>query len=336
VIWLSIESSCDETAVAVLRDDGSVVRVLANPLYSQGAEHAAWGGVVPESASRSHLHQIVPIAQEAVRKSGVPLAEIDAVAYTRGPGLMGSLLVGANFARGLATALGKPAYGIHHIEGHIAGAWLSHQELRPPFVALTVSGGHTELLLVEEPFRYTLLGGTRDDAAGEAFDKCGKLLGLGYPAGAAVGRRAQGGDPCFVDFPRALKNSASLELSFSGLKTAVLRFVETHGNDFVEAHKASICASLQEAIVDILAYKAGLALKKTGAKTLVLSGGVSANAALRGRLFELCQKRGFSFASPELAYCTDNAAMIGAAAILRHRQGALPQEETPVTAWLEL
>jgi N6-L-threonylcarbamoyladenine synthase len=333
--WLAIESSCDETAAAVLRDDGHVT-VLANPLYSQVAEHAAWGGVVPEIASRSHLKKIVPIVQEAVSHSGVALRDIEAIAYTRGPGLLGSLLVGANFAKGLAASLGVPAYGIHHIEGHIAGAWLSHPEVKPPFVALTVSGGHTELLLVEEPFRYTELGSTRDDAAGEAFDKCGKLLGLGYPAGAIVGKWAENGNPHFVEFPRALRTGETLDVSFSGLKTAVLRFVEGQTTEFLEEHKADICASLQEAIVDILTYKVKLALKKTGARTLVLSGGVSANRALRERLSLACEKRGILFAAPDFAYCTDNAAMIGAAAILRQRLGCLPAPGGEAVAWVDL
>lgn len=331
-IWLGIESSCDETACAVVRND---LQVLSSPLYSQIVEHRSFGGVVPEIAARAHLEKIAPIVAEALLQAQISYTDLDAIAFTRGPGLMGPLLVGASFARGLALDLGIPAYGIHHIEGHIAAAFLSYPDLQPPFVALTVSGGHTELLLVEKDFRYTLLGRTRDDAAGEAFDKCGKLLGLGYPAGPVVSRQAEGGDRRFVQFPQGLRGDDSCNFSFSGLKTAVLRYTEEHSPAYLQEHLSSICASLESAIVEILVKKTGKALAQCGAKTLVLCGGVSANRYLRQRLAEACQRHRIRFAVPDVQYSTDNGAMIAAAAILRETQGLLTPE-LEVKPWMPL
>lgn len=336
MIWLGIESSCDETACAVLRDQDNRVEVLSNPLYSQIPEHNLWGGVVPEIAARAHLEKITPIATAAVQEAGLSFGDVDAIAFTCGPGLMGPLLVGASFARGLARDLGIPAYGINHLEGHMAAAWLSEPALEPPFVALTVSGGHTELVLVEPGCCYTLMGRTRDDAAGEAFDKCGKILGLGYPAGAAIGKLAQEGDRKFHIFPRALKHEDNGEFSFSGLKTAVLRYTQAHEPAYIQENLPSICASLEEAIVDILVHKAIWALKHARVKTLVLCGGVSANAYLRERLARYCEPRGILFARPAPCYCTDNGAMIAGAAILRHRAGLLPTAPAEVKPWLPL
>jgi len=335
MIWLGIESSCDETACAVLRDENGETRILSNPLYSQIPEHNLWGGVVPEIAARAHLEKISPIAQTALIEAGLPFQALDAIAFTCGPGLMGPLLVGASFARGLARDLGIPAYGINHLEGHMAAAWLSEPALEPPYLALTVSGGHTELVQVEPGFSYTLLGRTRDDAAGEAFDKCGKLLGLGYPAGAAIGRLAQQGNPKFHTFPRALKHDDNFEFSFSGLKTAVLRYTQTHEPSWLQENLPHICASLQDAIVDILAHKTIAALKRTGLRRLVLCGGVSANTALRERLAGYCAPRGILFARPAPELCTDNGAMIAGAAILRHRVGML-NNHAEVKPWLPL
>lgn len=332
MIWLGIESSCDETACAVVRDD---LTVLANPLYSQIQEHKEFGGVVPEIAARAHLAKIHPIVETAMAQAGISFANIDAIAYTRGPGLMGPLLVGASFARGLGLSLGRPTYGIHHLEGHIAAACLSHPHLKPPFLSLTVSGGHTELLMVEPGFRYTTIGRTRDDAAGEAFDKCGKLLGLGYPAGPVVSKTAQGGNRKFVRFPQGLRSDDSCDFSFSGLKTAVLRYCEEHDPTYRETHISHICASLEEAIVEILVRKSLKALQKTAAPTLVLCGGVSANLHLREQLATACQRQGVVFAAPDLQYCTDNGAMIAAAAILRHREGLL-EPISEVKPWMPL
>lgn len=332
MIWLGIESSCDETAAAVLRDD---LTVLSNPLYSQIQEHQNFGGVVPEIAARAHLAKIQPIVESAVQQAGITLADINAIAYTRGPGLMGPLLVGASYARGLGAALQIPTFGINHLEGHIAAAFLSHKDLTAPFLALTVSGGHTEILQVHPGFEYSLVGRTRDDAAGEAFDKCGKLLGLGYPAGPVVSKLAQDGDRKFVRFPQGLRADESCNFSFSGLKTAVLRYCEENDRDYRQSHIADICASLETAIVDILVRKCDRALAQTQSPTLVLCGGVSANRYLRLKLGQLCEKRGVRFASPDLEYCTDNGAMIAAAAILRYRSGMLaPISE--VKPWLPL
>ena len=334
MIWLGIESSCDETACAVL-EQGDKVRVLSNPLYSQIQEHAVFGGVVPEVAAREHLKKIYGIAFEAIKMAGVTFSDIDAIAFTAGPGLMGPLLVGASFARGLALDLGVPAYGVNHLEGHLAAAWLSAQDLKPPFLTLTVSGGHTELILEESGFKYTAIGRTRDDAAGEAFDKCGKLLGLGYPAGATIGKLAVGKNRKFHHFPRALKGKADAEFSFSGLKTAVLRYVESHSTEYIQENLGDICASLEESIVDILVSKTVWALKKTGMKTLVVGGGVSANMRLRELLEKYCLPRGIRLCFPERSLSTDNGAMIAAAAIRREKEHALLNIEN-VKPWMPL
>lgn len=334
MIWLGIESSCDETACAVL-EQGDKVRVLSNPLYSQIQEHAVFGGVVPEVAAREHLKKIYGIASEAIKMAGVTFSDIDVIAFTAGPGLMGPLLVGASFARGLALDLGVPAYGINHLEGHLAAAWLSAQDLKPPFLTLTVSGGHTELILEEPGFKYTAIGRTRDDAAGEAFDKCGKLLGLGYPAGATIGKLAVGKNRKFHHFPRALKGKADAEFSFSGLKTAVLRYVESHSTEYIQENLGDICASLEESIVDILVSKTVWALKKTGMKTLVVGGGVSANMRLRELLEKYCLPRGIRLCFPERSLSTDNGAMIAAAAIRREKEHALLNIEN-VKPWMPL
>lgn len=330
--WLGIESSCDETACAVVSSD---LEVLSNPLYSQITEHNQFGGVVPEIAARAHLEKIVPIAQQALAQAQITPEQIHAIAYTRGPGLMGPLLVGASFARGLALDLGVPAYGINHLEGHLAAAHLSHPDLQAPYLSLTVSGGHTELVMVEPGFKFTLLGRTRDDAAGEAFDKCGKLLGLPYPSGSIIGKLAATGNRRFVRFPRAFHKQDHGDFSFSGLKTSVLRYTQTHAPEYLQANLNHICASLEEAIVSILVEKTRWAWQKTGAKTLVVGGGVSANAHLRAQLQKHCSAQEIRLAVPDLQYCTDNGAMIAAAAILRQRQDLLPTE-TQVSAWMPL
>ena len=335
MIWLGIESSCDETACAVLKEENGFVEVLSNPLYSQIKEHAVFGGVVPEVAAREHLQKISSIASEAVERAKISLDSIDAIAFTAGPGLMGPLLVGASFAKGLALDLNIPAYGVNHLEGHLAAALLSAQEVKPPFLTLTVSGGHTELILEEENFKYTLLGRTRDDAAGEAFDKCGKLLGLSYPAGATIGKLGKLGNRKFYRFPRALKHSGNGDFSFSGLKTAVLRYTETNSKEFIEENLNDICASLEEAIVDILVSKTIFALKATQMKTLVVGGGVSANERLRELLEKYCLKNKIRLCFPERSLSTDNGAMIAAAAIRRYLSGNLTgiQEVKP---WMPL
>lgn len=334
MIWLGIESSCDETACAILRDNP--LEILSNPLYSQIQEHALYGGVVPEVAARAHLEKISTICNEAISEAKISVRDIDAIAFTRGPGLMGPLLVGASFARGLARDLGIPAYGINHLEGHLSAAWLTEPDLAPPYLTLTVSGGHTELVLEEPGFRYTLLGRTRDDAAGEAFDKSGILIGLKYPAGASIGKLAKGKNRRFHVFPRALKGEDNGEFSFSGLKTAVRRYVEANSPEFIQENLGDIAASIEDAIIDILVSKTIWALKKTGMKTLIVGGGVSANGLLRERLKNYCERHGIRLAFPTLYNSTDNGAMIAAAAIRRARAGMLSETSTDVKPWMPL
>jgi len=327
-IWLGIESSCDDTACAVLEDCGNSIKILSNCLYSQIDEHKAWGGVVPELASRAHLEKIIPVAEQAIEEANINIEDIGQIAFTRSPGLMGSLLVGALFAQGLAKDLGIECYGINHLEGHICSALLSeflNAGALPatPQIALIVSGGHTELVLAKPNFEYVSIGKTRDDAAGEAFDKSGKILGLGYPAGAEISRLAKNGDKNFYEFPRALNEANSFEFSFSGFKTAVSRYVQTNGKEFASEHIADICASLQEAIVDILSLKAVNAAKKKGIDTILLCGGVSANYRLREILSERCKEKSLHFICPQPSLCTDNGAMIATAAIFRKKAGML-------------
>lgn len=333
MIWLGIESSCDETACAVLEDNP--VKILSNPLYSQIEEHNLYGGVVPEIAARAHLQKIAVIVQKAVEEAHISLNDIGAIAFTAGPGLMGPLLVGASFAKGLAKDLGIPSYGVNHLEGHLSAAWLSNLNLKPPFLTLTVSGGHTELVVENANFEYTLLGRTRDDAAGEAFDKCGKLLGLPYPAGALIGKLGASGNRKFHAFPRALKHDDHGDFSFSGLKTSVLRYVESNTPEFIQENINDICASLEEAIVDILVSKTIWALKKTQLKTLLVGGGVSANTHLRSKLKAYCERKQINLYFPTPALSTDNGAMIAAAAIRRAQEHAL-LNISEVKPWMPL
>ncbi|MDR1812790.1 MAG: tRNA (adenosine(37)-N6)-threonylcarbamoyltransferase complex transferase subunit TsaD [Candidatus Fibromonas sp.] len=330
-LWLGIESSCDDTACAVLKENGDSIEILSNCLYSQIDEHKAWGGIVPELASRAHLEKIVPVLEQALTEAKIDIKEINQIAFTRCPGLMGSLLVGANFAQGLAKDLNVECYGINHLEGHIYSAPPHRNE----FIALIVSGGHTELVLAKPNFEYTSTGKTRDDAAGEAFDKSGKILGLGYPAGAEISKLAKGGNKNFHEFPRALNEANSLDFSFSGLKTAVLRYVQANGEEFVREHIADICASLQEAIADILSLKAVKAAEKHGVENLILCGGVSANCRLRELLSGRAEKSGINLICPPPPLCTDNGAMIATAAIFRKRAG-VPAKNNEVKAWNDL
>ena len=318
---LGIETSCDETGVALVRSDhDETPRLAAQALHSQIDMHAAYGGVVPELASRDHIRRVLPLARDVLARAGAPLASIDVVAYTRGPGLAGALLVGAGVACALAAALGRPALGVHHLEGHLLSPFLSADPPAFPFVALLVSGGHTQLLKVTDVGRYELLGDTIDDAAGEAFDKSAKLLGLGYPGGPALARLAEFGDPSVYALPRPLLRRDSLDFSFAGLKTAVRTQVLKLGNSCEQA-RADLAASTQQAIVDVLVRKSIAALDATGLVRLVVAGGVGANLALRGRLDRECSKRQGSVHYPELALCTDNGAMIALAAAMRLQRG---------------
>ena len=319
---LGIESSCDETGVALVEVDGQEVpRLRAHALHSQVEMHAAYGGVVPELASRDHIRRVIPLATQVIEAAGATLADIDVVAYTRGPGLAGALLVGAGVACALAASLGRPAIGVHHLEGHLLSPFLSCDPPEFPFVALLVSGGHTQLMRVEDAGRYELLGETIDDAAGEAFDKSAKLLGLGYPGGPALARMAEFGDASAFDLPRPLLHSGTLDFSFAGLKTAVRTQVLKLGSNVCEQDKANIAAATQQAINDVLVRKSLQALRETGCQRLVVAGGVGANVRLREQLNAECAKRRLRVHYPELALCTDNGAMIALAAAMRLQRG---------------
>ena len=322
LLVLGIESSCDETGVALVRTrEGAVPELLGQALHSQIAMHADYGGVVPELASRDHIRRIIPLANQALAQAGQALAAIDVVAYTRGPGLAGALLVGAGVACALGAALRKPVLGVHHLEGHLLSPFLSADPPEFPFVALLVSGGHTQLMRVDGVGQYELLGETIDDAAGEAFDKSAKLLGLGYPGGPALARLADFGDATSFKLPRPLLHSGDLDFSFAGLKTAVLTQARKFEGSPCEQQRADLAASTQAAIVEVLVKKSLKELAQTGLNRLVVAGGVGANAALREQLNAACAARGARVHYPELALCTDNGAMIALAAAMRLQAG---------------
>ncbi|MBL8329065.1 MAG: tRNA (adenosine(37)-N6)-threonylcarbamoyltransferase complex transferase subunit TsaD [Rubrivivax sp.] len=321
---LGFESSCDETGVALVSFVGDrPPQLRAHALHSQAEMHEAYGGVVPELASRDHIRRVVPLTERVLAEAGASRSDIDVVAFTRGPGLAGALLVGAGFAAALAAALGRPTLGVHHLEGHLLSPFLSADPPQFPFVALLVSGGHTQLMQVEEVGRYRLLGETIDDAAGEAFDKSAKLLGLGYPGGPALARLAAQGQEQAFALPRPLLHSGDLDFSFAGLKTAVWTQYRKLGPLVSETARADLAAATQAAIVDVLVAKSLKALKQTGLKRLVVAGGVGANRRLRERLDQACRMRGVRVHYPELALCTDNGAMIALAAALRLQRGAV-------------
>lgn len=323
MLVLGIETSCDETAAAIVEDGR---RVLADVVASQILVHAPYGGVVPEVASRQHVATIVPVIQRTVADAGIALADLDAIAVTCGPGLVGALLVGVETAKSLAFALGKPLIGVNHLAGHLAAIFLG-DDAPPPFphLALLVSGGHTALIRVDEPGKTSLLGATRDDAAGEAFDKVGKLLGLGYPGGVAIDRLAATGNPRAVELPRALPSRDDLDFSFSGLKTAVATRLARTGVP-EGAALADFCASFQAAVVDVLVRKSRRALVREGLGALVVCGGVAANRGLRAGLAEAARADGFGLFIPPPKRCTDNAAMIaaeGSALFVRGKRSGL-------------
>ncbi|MEP6588242.1 MAG: tRNA (adenosine(37)-N6)-threonylcarbamoyltransferase complex transferase subunit TsaD [Polaromonas sp.] len=321
MLVLGIESSCDETGVALVDTDSSPVpRLLAHALYSQITMHQPYGGVVPELASRDHIRRVLPLTQEVMKGAQRSLADVDVIAYTRGPGLAGALLVGAGVACSLAAALAKPAMGVHHLEGHLLSPFLSADPPEFPFVALLVSGGHTQLMRVDRVGSYELLGETIDDAAGEAFDKSAKLMGLPYPGGPHLARLALAGDGTAFKLPRPLLHSANLDFSFAGLKTAVLTQAKKLGTE-LENRKADLAASTQAAIVDVLVKKTLAAMSQTALKRLVVAGGVGANALLRSQLNAACRQRGIRVHYPELEFCTDNGAMIAMSAGMRLQAG---------------
>ncbi len=320
---LGIESSCDETGVALVRAEGGATpTLLAHALHTQAAMHADYGGVVPELASRDHIRRVLPLTDRVLGEAGRARADIDVVAYTRGPGLAGALLVGAGVACALAAALAKPVLGVHHLEGHLLSPFLGSDPPEFPFIALLVSGGHTQLMRVDGVGRYTLLGETIDDAAGEAFDKSAKLLGLGYPGGPALARLAEFGDDSAYKLPRPLLHSGNLDFSFAGLKTAVLTQARQLEGAPCELMRANLAASTQAAIVEVLVKKSLKALELTGLTRLVVAGGVGANHRLREQLNEACTRRGVRVHYPELELCTDNGAMIALAAAMRIQAGA--------------
>ena len=321
LLILGIESSCDETGVALVRSTGDAVpTLLSHALHSQIEMHQAYGGVVPELASRDHIRRVLPLAKEVLAESGQKLADVDVVAYTRGPGLAGALLVGAGVACALGAALNKPVLGVHHLEGHLLSPFLSADPPEFPFVALLVSGGHTQLMRVDGVGRYEILGETIDDAAGEAFDKSAKLMGLGYPGGPALSRLAEQGSATAFKLPRPLLHSGDLDFSFAGLKTAVLTQAKKLGDE-LEARKADLAASTEAAIVDVLVKKTLAALQQTGLQRVVVAGGVGANRHLRAQLNAACAQKKVRVHYPELHLCTDNGAMIAMAAAMRLQAG---------------
>lgn len=317
---LGIETSCDETGIAVYDDQTGL---LANQLYSQVKLHADYGGVVPELASRDHVRKTVPLIQAALKEANLKPSDIDGVAYTAGPGLVGALLVGATIGRALAFAWGVPAVPVHHMEGHLLAPMLEDNPPAFPFVALLVSGGHTQLISVTGIGEYTLLGESVDDAAGEAFDKTAKLLGLDYPGGPMLSKMAQQGTEGRFTFPRPMTDRPGLDFSFSGLKTFAANTIRSNGND--DQTRADIARAFEDAVVDTLAIKCKRALEQTGFKRLVMAGGVSANRTLRSKLAELMKKRGGEvfYARPE--FCTDNGAMIAYAGMVRLQNGGDPE-----------
>ncbi|NMB46175.1 MAG: tRNA (adenosine(37)-N6)-threonylcarbamoyltransferase complex transferase subunit TsaD [Firmicutes bacterium] len=315
---LGIETSCDETAAAVVRDGRDI---LSNVIASQVDLHRHYGGVVPEIASRKHIELIMPVIDLALKEAGIGPEEVDAIAVTYGPGLVGALLVGLSAAKAMALALGCSLIGINHIEGHIYANFLEHRQVEPPLVCLTVSGGHTDLLYIDEYGHYDILGRTRDDAAGEAFDKIARVLGLNYPGGPEIARLAVDGDPEAIDFPRGLMDADTYDFSFSGLKTAAINYIHTIKQRGADLPVADIAASLQAAIVDVLTSKTMTAAQAYGVKTVLLSGGVAANDSLRRHLRELAGMHGIKVYYPTRVLCTDNAAMIACAGYYRYRRG---------------
>ncbi|MCC2960844.1 tRNA (adenosine(37)-N6)-threonylcarbamoyltransferase complex transferase subunit TsaD [Massilia sp. IC2-278] len=326
MIVLGVESSCDETGLALYDTERGL---LSHALHSQVAMHEEYGGVVPELASRDHIRRALPLLEQTLNKAGIAKNDIDAIAYTQGPGLAGALLVGSSVACSLGLALDKPVLGVHHLEGHLLSPLLASERPDFPFIALLVSGGHTQLMRVDGVGRYTLLGETLDDAAGEAFDKSAKLLGLGYPGGPAISRLAEFGDPAAYTLPRPMLHSKDFNFSFSGLKTAVLTVVKNHEEKVIanicEQDKANIARGFVDAIVDVLVAKCVNALRHTGLKRLVIAGGVGANKQLREALNAAAAKRKFRVFYPELEFCTDNGAMIAFA-------GAMRLEKNPALA----
>ena len=318
VLILAIESSCDETAAAVVKNGREV---LSNVISSQIELHKLYGGVVPEIASRKHIEKINQVIEEALEEANVTLDDIDAIGVTYGPGLVGALLVGVAEAKAIAYATGKQLIGVHHIEGHISANFIENKELEPPFICLVVSGGHTHLVCVKDYGEYEIIGRTRDDAAGEAFDKVARAIGLGYPGGPKIDKLSKEGNPNAITFPKAHINDAPYDFSFSGVKSAVLNYIngcQMKGETF---NQADIAASFQKAVTDVLVENAMRAVDEYGMKKLAIAGGVASNSTLRQAMKDACEKKGIEFYYPSPIFCTDNAAMIGVAAYYEYLKG---------------
>lgn len=318
VLILAIESSCDETAASVVKNGREV---LSNVISSQIALHTQFGGVVPEIASRKHIEKINQVIAQALFDAGVTLGDITAIGVTYGPGLVGALLVGVAEAKAIAYAAKKPLVGVHHIEGHVSANYIENPDLEPPFICLIVSGGHTHLVAVKDYGEFEIIGRTRDDAAGEAFDKVARAVGLGYPGGPKVDKAAKGGNPHAVEFPRAKVEGSPYDFSFSGLKSAVLNYINKAKMAGVEFSVPDLAASFQNAVVEALVSRSVLAAKEYGYGRLAIAGGVASNTALRAAMQEACDREGITFYRPSPVYCTDNAAMIGTAAYYEYIKG---------------
>ncbi|MBQ8311276.1 MAG: tRNA (adenosine(37)-N6)-threonylcarbamoyltransferase complex transferase subunit TsaD [Clostridia bacterium] len=318
---LGMESSCDETSAAVVEMEEGIRKIRSNIVASQIDVHRLYGGVVPEIASRAHIEAISRITYEALETAGITVDQLGAVAVTAFPGLIGALLIGVNFAKSMAYSRGIPLVAVNHIHGHVAAAYLSHPNLKPPFLALVVSGGHTSIYRVESETEFVEIGATRDDAAGEAFDKVGRVIGLPYPGGAALDQLAYEGDPKAIVLPSPALAGDTLDFSFSGIKTATLNYLNSMEQKGMPVNRADVAAAYTDRIVKAITQKAGQALEQSGMKTLVLAGGVAANSHLRASLEQLCRTRGVCLAMPERVLCGDNGAMIAAAGYFQYRIG---------------
>ena len=330
---LSIESSCDETAAAVTLNGREV---LSNIIYSQITFHEEYGGVVPEIASRKHIEKINQVIDRALKEAGCTLDDMDAIAVTYGPGLVGALLVGVSAAKAMAFAANKPLIGVHHIEGHICANYIENKDLEPPFVCLVASGGHSHLVVVKDHGEYELIGRTRDDAAGEAFDKVARAIGLGYPGGPKIDKAAREGDPDSIDFPRAKVDGSEYDFSFSGLKSAVLNYLNQAQMKGETIITENVAASFQKAVVNVLTEHSIHAVKEYGYKKFAIAGGVASNSSLRNELSRRCKEEGIDFYMPSPIYCTDNAAMIGTAAYYEYLKGTRSGYDLNAVPALEL
>jgi len=333
ILILGVETSCDETSAAVVANGR---RILSNIISSQTELHQKYGGVVPELASRKHVELVMPVINQALEEAGITLEQVDAIGVTYGPGLVGALLVGLSAAKGLAFAANKPLIGVHHIEGHIAANYLENETLEPPFVCLVASGGHSHVIYVADYDEFEILGRTRDDAAGEAFDKIARALGLGYPGGPLIDREASRGDSNAVDFPRVHFNDGTLDFSFSGLKTAVLNYINGIAQKGGSMNIPDVCASFQKAVVDVLVQNTIEGAKRKGVSCVALAGGVAANSLLRRRMKEAAELSGMKMFYPRPVLCTDNAAMIASAAYFGYRKGRVSSLDLNAVANLKL